>query len=380
MLATERNRMNSAKRVVLLGSYAPSLLNFRGPLIAALVARGHRVFALAPRMEPELAEAIEKLGAEPVEVSLSRGSLNPASAARTARALATTFQQLQPDIVIAYTIGPITLAASAARAAGARFVPLITGLGYAFLGGLNPKRLFVRLAAILLYRRAFGKAELVLFQNEDDRRDFRRLRILPDRVRSEVIAGSGVDLDHYAARPLPGAPIFLMIARFLRDKGIREYGEAAARLKKSHPKARFLLAGWLDQSPDAIDEAQLSSIAAGGVELLGRLDDVRPAIASAEIYVLPSYREGTPRSVLEAMAMGRPIITSDSPGCRETVIDGENGFLVTARDAQSLHDAMRRFIEEPGLAEAMGKASRRLAEEKYDVHKVNRAILGHVGL
>jgi glycosyltransferase involved in cell wall biosynthesis len=231
-----------------------------------------------------------------------------------------------------------------------------------------------------MYRRALCHAEIVLFQNKDDLRDFRRYRALRADSRAALVNGSGVDLAHFAARPPPSRLSFLMIARFLKDKGIREYGEAAARLKREHPDISFRLAGWLDRSPDSISSAELDAIVSGGVEYLGKLDDVRDAIAQCSVYVLPSYREGTPRSVLEAMAMGRAVVTTDTPGCRETVVEGENGFLVPPRDAIGLEIAMRRFIAAPHLVARMGAASRRIAEEKFDVAKVNGAILGFSGL
>jgi glycosyltransferase involved in cell wall biosynthesis len=171
-----------------------------------------------------------------------------------------------------------------------------------------------------------------------------------------------------------------MIARFLKDKGLREYGEAARRLKEEHPDIPVRLVGWLDQSPDAISEGDLLAIEAAGVQMLGKLDDVRPAITGCSVYVLPSYREGTPRSVLEAMAVGRAIVTTDAPGCRETVVDGENGFLVPPRDADSLYRAMKRFADDSGLAREMGKRSREIAEAKYDAHNVTGELLRHAGL
>ena len=258
--------------------------------------------------------------------------------------------------MIAYTIKPVVLGAAAARAAGvACFAAMITGMGYAFLGGLHPKRLAIRLVAMLMYRRALAASQLVIFQNEDDRRDFRRLRLLAADKPSLVVNGSGVDLDHFAPRPAPAEISFLMIARFLRDKGIREYGAAAARLKAEFPKVGFRLAGWLDKSPDSIGRAELDSILAGGIEDLGRLADVRPAIARSSVYVLPSYREGTPRTVLEAMAIGRAVITTDAPGCRGTVVDGENGFLVPVADPDALYRAMRRFVERTGAGSVDGR-------------------------
>jgi glycosyltransferase involved in cell wall biosynthesis len=370
------------QRVVLLGSFAPSLINFRGPLIAAMVARGHRVFALAPGIDAATSEQLRALGAEPRSVELARTSLNPLGILASKRALSRTFRELRPDLVIAYTIKPVVLGAGAARSAGVeRFVPMVTGLGYAFTGGAEPKRIVSRIAASLMYRRAFARSAVALFQNPDDLADFRRLRLLPSDLPTALINGSGVDTKRFAPAPMPdGPPSFLMIGRLLGDKGVREYGAAAARLKREHPQVRISLAGWIDPSPDALSQAELDSLIAGGVEYLGRLDDVRPAIAAHSVYVLPSYREGTPRSVLEAMATGRAIVTTDAPGCRQTVIEGDNGLLVPPRDADALYRAMLRFVEDPGLARRFGPASRRIAEERFDVDSVNEEILRLTGL
>jgi glycosyltransferase involved in cell wall biosynthesis len=369
------------RKVLLLGSYAPSLINFRGPLIAAMAGRGHEVFAAAPDLDADVAAKLIALGAIPVPVMLGRTSLNPLATWRSGRQLSALVKRIAPDVMIAYTIKPVVLGAAAAQAAGVHcFAAMITGMGYAFLGGLHPKRLAIRLVAMLMYRRALAASKLVIFQNEDDRSDFRRLRLLPADKPSLVVNGSGVDLDHFEPQPIPAEISFLMIARFLRDKGIREYGAAAARLRAEFPKVEFRLAGWLDESPDSIGRAELDSILAGGVEDLGRLADVRPAIAGSSVYVLPSYREGTPRTVLEAMALGRAVITTDAPGCRGTVVEGENGFLVPVADPDALYRAMRRFVEEPALARTMGEASLKLVREKFDVNRVNAAILEGLGL
>jgi glycosyltransferase involved in cell wall biosynthesis len=382
-VATLRGEAEEVRRqkVVLLGSYAPSLINFRGPLIAAMVARGHQVHALAPDIDDDTAARLRALGAEPVTVPLGRTSLDPRGAVATRRALTSLLRRIAPDVVIAYTIKPIVLGAAAARAAGVpRFVALVTGLGYAFSGGLHPKKLLIRAAAAWMYRRAFRRAHFAVFQNEDDRRDFRRMGILPRSLPTGLVAGSGVDTDHYSERPQPAGLGFLMISRFLRDKGVREYGEAAVRLKRDHPEVDVRLAGWLDESPDAVSQAEIEALAAGGVEMLGKLDDVRPALAQCNVYVLPSYREGTPRSVLEAMATARAIVTTDAPGCRETVTQGENGYLVPPKDGDALFEAMRRFVGRPELAATMGRASRRIAEDRFDVHKVNEALMRYAGL
>lgn len=366
---------------MLLGSFAPSLLTFRAPLIKALVARGYEVIAVAPGIDATLTDQLRVLGASARDVSLGRASLNPRKALRTRGDLARLFRALAPDTVIAYTITPIVLGAPAAAAAGVpNFVPLVTGLGYAFTGGWEPKRLLSRAAATLLYWRAFRASRIAIFQNKDDRAEFRRLRLLPRTLPTAVVRGSGVDLSHYTPEPVPHAISFLMIARFLKDKGLREFGAAAARLKEVHPHVPIRLVGWLDQSPDAISADDLARVEAAGVEVIGRLADVRPAIAEHSVYVLPSYREGTPRSVLEAMALGRAVITTDAPGCRDTVEHGVNGLLVPPRDADALHRAMLRFIQEPGLAQIMGRRSRERAEQLYDADRVSADLLDHAGL
>ena len=381
MSTTPTAEGRSRRKVLLLGSYAPSLINFRGRLIAAMADRGHEVFAAAPDIDSEIAAKLCAIGATPVPVVLGRSSLNPLATWRSGRQLHALVRSLAPDVMIAYTIKPVVLGAAAARAAGVPcFAAMITGMGYPFLGGLRPKRVAIRLAAMLMYRRALAASQLVIFQNEDDRSDFRRLRLLPAARPSLVVNGSGVDLDHFEPQPLPDEISFLMIARFLRDKGIVEFGAAAARLKAEFPKVRIRLAGWLDESPDSISRAELDSILASGVEDLGHLADVRPALAGSSVYVLPSYREGTPRTVLEAMATGRAVITTDAPGCRGTVLDGQNGFLIPVGDSDALYAAMRRFVDEPALAQTMGEASLRLVREKFDVDKVNAAILERTGL
>ena len=369
------------QRVVVLASYANSLMNFRGPLIAELVSRGHRVFALAPDIDEETAARVRQLGAEPVPIRLARASLNPFGALTTVRDLRRAFRSIAPDIVFAYTITPIVLGAAAARSAGVpRFVCLVTGLGYPFMEGREIKRLLSRLSAKLMFKSAFRHASLAVFQNPDDLDDLRGMGLFPPDLRTLLVNGSGVDIEHFAPAPPPPRASFLLIARLLKDKGLREFGRAAARLKAERPDVRISLVGFFDISPDGIGKAELDRMIAAGVEYLGPQSDVRPALREHSVYVLPSYREGTPRSVLEAMATGRPVITTDVPGCRETVTDGVNGLLVPAKDADSLYRAMRRFVDEPERIAPTAAESRRIAEEKFDVHKVNAALLAATGL
>jgi glycosyltransferase involved in cell wall biosynthesis len=370
------------KFIILLGAHGPSLVNFRGPLISALIKAGHRVTAAAIDIDEATATSLRALGAEPLSLTAQRTGMNPFSDLGFHRQLKAHFTRLRPDIVLAYTAKPIVWGAPAARAAGVPFfAAMITGLGYAFTDGRDIKRRVVLAVLKRLYRRALRRSDAIMFQNPDDRALFEVMKLVPAQPGSVIINGSGIDLSHFALAPLPmGQPSFLMIARFLGDKGVREYCQAAIATKRRHPAIHFRLVGWIDPSPNAIGEEELAGWIAEGVEYLGRQDDIRPAMRGTSVYVLPSYREGTPRSVLEALAMGRPVITTDAPGCRETVVDGHNGYLVPARDAEAIERAMLRFIENPTLVPTMGQASRRIAEEKYDVHKVNLQIMEHLGI
>ena len=235
--------------------------------------------------------------------------------------------------------------------------------------------------AVFLYRLAFKYNKHVFFQNPDDLALFHQKGYIHSINQAVLINGSGVDIDEFSPSDYPPSISFLLIARLLRDKGIYEYAEAARRIREIYPEVKFRLAGWIDQNPYAIEERHLEAWHDNGdIEFIGRLADVRPTLAACSVYVLPSYREGTPRTVLEAMAMGRPIISTDAPGCRETVNQGVNGYLVSVRDVDSLVDAMLSFIERPELIREMGQASRKIAEEKYDVRKVNAIILKTMGV
>ncbi len=368
-------------RLVMLASHAPSLVNFRGPLIAELIRRGWRVTAVAPDFDEATRSALTALGAHCADVPMGRTGMNPLSDLAYRKSLIALFKREQPDVLLAYTIKPIIWGLLAARAVGIRrCIALITGLGYAFTDGVKGglTRVVAGAMASNLYRLALGRADRVLFQNPDDRDLFLERGLLRDRGQIAVVDGSGVDLAHYPPAPLPAEPNFLMIGRLLGAKGVREYAAAALALKARFPQARFQLVGWRDPGPDTVGEDELKSWIDGGIEHLGRLADVRPAIAAARIYVLPSYREGTPRSVLEAMAMGRPVITTDAPGCRETVVDGVNGLLVPPGNAVALEAAMERLLLEPELAEAMGRASLDRVRARYDIHRVNAQILAAV--
>ncbi len=369
-------------RVLLLAGFAESVVRFRGELIRAMQACGCEVHVAAPGLSAcrEVAEALSSMGVRMHDTPLGRtGTRIPADLAYLFRSCR-LMRRVRPAATLAYTVKPVIYGTLSAWVAGVphRYA-LVTGLGFAFTAG---RRGMLTQVVAFLYRIALARARLVFFQNPDDQRLFRARGLLHSSTPSVVVDGSGVDVASYAATPLPtGSPVFLMIGRLIGDKGVREYAEAARCVKLRFPAARFRLAGWIDANPDAIAPEELDAwVADGTIEFLGRLEDVRPAIAAATAYVLPSYREGTPRTVLEAMAMGRPIITTDAPGCRETVIDGENGFLVPVGSVDALVESMVKFIGDPALAPRMGERSREIAEEKYDVHKVNAVMLREMGI
>lgn len=368
---------------LLVAGFAESLLSFRGPLIAALQALGQQVHVAAPNLPPgdPIRLQLEARGLTVHNIPLRRTGTNPLADLRALFCLIRVMRRVRPQWVLGYTIKPVIYGTLAAWLVGVpRRFALITGLGYAFQG--EGKRGWLQALVQRLYASALSRVDKVFFQNPDDEALFRQRGILAAATPSCVVNGSGVDVASFALTPLPsGPPRFLLIARLLGDKGVREYAKAARRVHALHPGAQFALAGWIDSNPDAIAQHELDAwVADGTLDYLGRLSDVRPAIAASTVYVLPSYREGTPRTVLEAMAMGRLIITTDAPGCRETVVDGDNGFLVPVKSVDALEQAMLKFIDDQALAPRMGQRSRQIAEEKYDVHKVNAVMLREMGI
>jgi glycosyltransferase involved in cell wall biosynthesis len=371
-------------KIVVVASLADSLLNFRGPLLQAMVRLGHSVQACAPDHDENIVRGLARIGVEFRTIPMDRVGLNPASDLRTLYALARMFRSETPDLVIAYTQKPIIYAGLAARLAGrgARLIVMVTGLGYVCTGGGGPVRSLVRPLMTRMFRIATGRADRVMVFNSQDAADMRRHGMIPRDREVIQVPGSGVDLSRFAARPLPGgAPIFLMIGRLLRDKGLCEYVEAARQVRRWHPHARFQLLGRFDANPSAVSPADVRRWEdEGAIEYLGSTDDVRPFIERATVFVLPSYREGLPRSTLEAMATGRAIVTTDAPGCRDTVTDGDNGFVVPVGDSAALAVAMARFVTSPDLAKRMGERSREIAEARYGVEQVNAVLLDLMGL
>ena len=346
-------------RLLLAANSLWNIANFRGAIVRALDDAGYDITVAAPATAAE--SVAFALPAKVVPLALNRASLNPLRDLALLWRIVRLLRRERPAAFLGWTIKPNIYGALAARMVGIPAILNVSGLGTVFLGS----GVFSRFVG-MLYRVAFARAAVVFFQNRDDRDLFVARRL----VRSEqarLLPGSGIDLKRFAATPMsetPGAPLFLLIARLLGDKGIREYVAAGRIVREALPDAKFQLLGPLDpDNRSAIARAELDGwIAEGAIEYLGTTDDVRPCVAAAGVVVLPSYREGLPRTLLEGAAMGRPLIATDVPGCRDLIEDGVNGFLCAPRDAASLAAAMIRIgaLDADSLA-AMGRASRAIA-------------------
>jgi glycosyltransferase involved in cell wall biosynthesis len=359
--------------VFVLGGLPESLTNFRGPLLRELASRGWRISAAAAGPAPDVEQQLREWGIDYVPVPLERAGLNPVKDGATVWSLMRTFRRLKPDVFFGYTVKPVVYGTFAARAAGVpRRAAMLTGLGYAFTEGRESG--LVGQVAKRLLKTALSFSDITIFHNPDDLAFMRSKGVVMPATPVGLVNGSGVDLEHYAPAPMPdGPPTFLLIARLLRDKGIGEYVAAARRVKATFPDAKFRLAGPIDPNPSAFKKEDVDAwVGDGTIEYLGPLADVRPALAACHVYVLPSYREGTPRTVLEAMAIGRPIITTDAPGCRQTVTEGENGFLVPVKDDQLLAGRMRFFIENRNAIDAFANRSRENVLQKFEAKAVAR--------
>jgi lipopolysaccharide/colanic/teichoic acid biosynthesis glycosyltransferase/glycosyltransferase involved in cell wall biosynthesis len=371
-------------KILVLSSLAYSLTNFRGTLLTAMVDAGHKVVACAPDENDEVRGWLAKKGIGFRTVRMARAGMNPFADAVTLWDMVSLMRKERPDVVLAYTQKPIIYGGLAARIVGGiRYFAMCSGLGHAFSGEGGFRSQTLKKIVSLLYRGAVAKAAGVFVFNKDDNDEMRQNGILKPGEAAVQVPGSGIDLSRFVHRPLPpGPPKFLMIARLLRDKGPAEFAAAAAQVRERFPDARFQLLGPFDANPSSVSKDELDRWQAdGSIEYLGETSDVQPFLADCSVFVLPTYyREGLPRTILEAMATGRAIITTETPGCRETVTKDTNGILVPPRESVALAEAMAQLAGDAQLRIRYGNASRRIAEDRFDVHKVNALLLGSMGL
>lgn len=374
--AVKQSCISAYMKFLILGSQQASLVNFRGPLIRELMAGGHEVVAVAPEPDKVRHQQLLDMGARYIESPMARAGINPFKDAALTFWLWRLLKREQPDVMLAFHAKPVIYGTLAATLAGVKKrTAMIEGLGQGFAADASGlKRRLIRFILPWLYRFGLCGAHTVFFLNSDDREEFYQRGIIKHQ-KVVLLPGIGIDLEHFAQKTLPPAPVtFLMVARLLIDKGVRDYAAAAALLKTEYPEVQFHLLGPLDPTPAGVKAEEVKTWQP--VTWLGETADVRPFLEACHVFVLPTfYREGLPRSILEAMAIGRAILTTSAPGARETVVAGGNGYLVESRNPQALAAAMERLLLAQDQLQAMGEASRRLAEERYEVGRINRQII-----
>ena len=372
-----------AATVVILSSYAESLYNFRGDLIRALIEKGSRVYALAPDYDAAKMARVEALGATAIAVPLDRNGMSVFGDLKSLLNLRKVMRDLRPQLFFGYFMKPVIYGTLAAWLAGVpRRVAMVAGLGSLYTDGDGPLSFKARLLRSLstrLYGLAFHRANKIIFQNRDDLTLMVEAGAAPAE-RSVLINGSGVNLERFTPSQMPRGerPVtFIWTGRMLREKGVPEIIEAAKIVRGKGHAIEVLLVGGADSNPGSLREEDIKAWhEAGIINWTGKVDDVRPYLRQSDVFLLPSYyREGVPRSTQEAMASGLAVITTDAPGCRETVVDGRNGFLVPVRAAARLAEAMLRYVENPSLACRHGDESRKIVAEKFDVELINRQML-----
>lgn len=368
-------------RIAIIGTTAASMISFRKELIKLLCCNGHEVYAFAIDYDGDVKSKIREYGAIPVDYKFSRTGLNPFTDIINTLKLSKQLKKINPDLVFSYFSKPAIFGTLAAKLAGVTKInAMLEGLGYFFTASGKKDSLKVialRNILIFLYRFSFRYVDNLIFLNADDKKDL--LGKTKINVRNVSVLGAiGLDINEYPYIPPPVNPVsFIFVARFLQEKGVYEFIQAAKIVKEKFPDTHFYMLGDLDVfNPGSLSTEKFNQLKNSGIiELPGHVDNVQDWLAKASVFVLPSYREGFPRSTQEAMAMGRAVITSDVPGCRETVVDGVNGFLIPARASADLAERMFRFLQNPELITIMGTASHEIARARFDSAIVNNKLL-----
>lgn len=372
----------SKPKILIIASFDRSLLNFRGDFISALVKNNFEVFCAAPEFQKKTVSALHALGVQTVAIQMESTGLNPIKDFKCILELKRVIKTHQIDLVFPYTIKPVIYGSIAARQLHVPVFSLITGLGFTF-SGVSFKSKILQQITQLLYREGLRKNRVVIFQNRDDRALFLDKGIITPKQKTAVVDGSGINLERFTFRihhkTKKDSIKFIIVARLIKEKGVALFMEAAKQLKPLYPLAEFHVVGAPPPnnssgiSVDILESLDKAKI----IVSHGHLPNVLPVLSDADIFVLPSYyREGVPRSILEALSIGMPIITTQMPGCRETVVPEKNGFLIPPQELDPLIEAMEFFLTQPEQIAIMGKASRELAEQKFDVDIINQQLIG----
>lgn len=367
------------KRILIVASFAYSLTNFRGDLIKCLIKHGFTVYTAAPEYEEDVYQRLINKGAKPINFKLERTGLNPIKDFISILELKSIIKTNNIDLVFPYTIKPVIYSSIAARLSKTPVISLITGLGYAFTG-LTSKARSLQKVSEFLYKISIRKNKVVVFQNEDDYAFFLDRKILKKSNKVAIVSGSGVNLNKYKYRVNTKSTDdirFLLVARLIEEKGITLFVNAATILKKKYPNAEFHIIGMSAKSPSAIKLENLYNLHKKGVIIFhGEQKNVQEHLYKSDVFVLPSYyREGTPRSILEALSVGLPIITTKTPGCKETVKENYNGILINPKKIEDLIIAMDFFLSNTDKIKEMGINSRKYAEERFDVDIIDDDLL-----
>lgn len=361
------------KTIAVLSSHTPSLFWFRMDMMQDFISHGYRVYALGNEDENNWTGKFEEHGIKYRQIDVERNGINPLHDIKTFRSIRNTLKEVKPQKIFTFQAKTIIYGALAAKSLCIKEIyPLIAGMGSIFLND-DFKTKLIRQLMIAEYKTALSGCPTIFFQNHDDVDIFKKTKIL-SKQKVVMLHGSGVNIEHFSVQSLPEQTAFLCISRLIKDKGVYEYLEASKKVKEKYPFVRCMLVGPYDSNPSAIKPEELQPFIDKGIEYFGEQEDVRPYLKQCGIFVLPSYREGTPKTVLEAMACGRAIITTDAPGCKETVDNGVNGILVAVKDVDDLYAAMESLIQKPEMVARMGIEGRKMAETIFDVNLVNKTI------
>ena len=370
-------------RVLIVSSIDISLLRFRGNLIKLLIKNGYEVYVVAPEYGSHTREQLEQLGACTYSIPMSRSGLSFVEDWGTYRKLKGLLREKSIDLIFPYTIKPVMYSSLAGRSLSIPVVGLVNGLGYIFTGN-SPRQRLLRAIVVPVYRYCVAKNRAMIFQNTDDQQYYDINRLLSFSTRTRVVSGSGIDLEQFPWREPRGEKDvrFCFVGRLLTEKGILLFMDASKELKKQYPNAEFHVYGEIQEgSPNSITMGDLqSSIDTGMIIFHGRVNDIASELRKMDVIVCPSwYREGVPRSLLEALSVGLVVITTDTPGCRETVQFGVNGWLVPPRNLGGLVEAMEFALTDIEQIVDMSKNSRSIAAQKFNDRIVNNSIFEEMG-